>query len=180
MERNVLFAGFLLAVLSGSVAAWAASVSFGASVSAEASAAADGSRIGPWFGNVPFETVHRGQYDYFGFQEPTHRVARNATAWKELWMMGQNVQDQPAPEVDFSKRIVVAVFSGFKPTGGYDLEVRRVIRTPWAMHVFVEETSPGKGCFVTQALTDPNHMVSVPTSGLPVKVIRSHRVQDCN
>lgn len=94
-------------------------------------------------------------------------------------MSGQNLQERPVPFVDFSKRMVVAVFAGTKNTGGYSIEVRRVLQTPWALYVFVQETSPGAGCFVTQALTDPNHMVMVPTSDVPVKVIRHSQVRDC-
>lgn len=51
--------------------------------------------------------------------------------------------------------IIIAIFSGEKPTGGYSIKAVSIEDNEGATNIFVEETSPKDGDIVTEALTNP-------------------------
>jgi len=111
---------------------------------------------------MEFQTVEKGYYS--GHTDSAYYVIQDADKWAEVWK--QHVQimhdpEQPPPEVDFSKTTIVAVCMGQFNTGGYGIEVKEIIDTGLSMVVKVEKTYPGKGCFVTEAFSQPFHMVKV-------------------
>ncbi len=56
-----------------------------------------------------------------GVEVPRQAVVRNDQEWSALWQ--QHAGAKPLPKVDFSKRTVVAVFLGSRPSAGYSVEV---------------------------------------------------------
>ncbi len=56
---------------------------------------------------------------------------------------------------------MVAVFAGERPTGGYQLHLERVIRTPSSISLHIRESKPDPGDMVTQALTYPSLIMVV-------------------
>ncbi|MBA4492912.1 protease complex subunit PrcB family protein [Paenactinomyces guangxiensis] len=50
---------------------------------------------------------------------------------------------------------------GERNTGGYSIQVKKVIRKGRNVTVYAEETTPPKGGFVTQAITNPFTIISV-------------------
>ena len=102
--------------------------------------------------------------------EPRLAIARDAESWKTLWEEHArlNLPTPPAPEVDFEQSMVVAVFLGQRPSGGYAVEIESCTVQDDELHVRRLETVPGQDA-VTMALTAPFHMVTVPqTEGTPV------------
>lgn len=73
------------------------------------------------------------------------------------------------PEVDFNKSILVAVFSGTKPTGGYAVKITSVYIQEDRMIVEYQEIKPPADIMVTQALTQPYHILSIPKTDLPIE-----------
>ena len=65
-------------------------------------------------------------------------------------------------EIDFSGFIIIAVFMGEKPTGGYDIRIQSIVRKGEILEVHVLTRVPGEGEMVTQALTSPYHIVMCP------------------
>src|SRR5687768_16334443 len=106
-------------------------------------------RIGRWVGS--------------GIRGARRLVIRDAATWTQFWSeLGAGVR----PEVDFSTDLVIAVASGERSSGGHDIEVRQVARTGGQLRIAVVETSPGEGCVITAALTQPVDVVVVPASGV--------------
>lgn len=117
--------------------------------------ASDGPAAGS---NVSFETVDQGQQS--GLEEVCLTTARNETAWRDLWTAHQSraSDPDPRPEVDFSTRMIVAIFKGQSPDGchGASIENLTVDNSTLVVHgafVVVE----GAACH--QAVTYPFHIV---------------------
>ena len=110
---------------------------------------------------VPFQTVAKGYQS--GISEPLEIVARNQADWTALWKKHASTESNPppAPAIDFGKEMVVAVFLGERPTGGHDIEITSVERSGDNLVVSFVERSPQPGGVVTQAFTQPFHIVRV-------------------
>ena len=69
------------------------------------------------------------------------------------------------PGVTLPDRVVlVAVFQGQQPTGGFTVRVTRIERSGDRLVVHVILTKPLDNAFVTQSLTSPLHVVSISPS----------------
>ncbi len=81
--------------------------------------------------------------------------------------------------VDFRERVVVAVFMGLRPTGGYQVDIREVEERDGKMYVYAYFRTPGEDCIVTQQITYPYEIVSIPHTNLPIEVVTEVEVYDC-
>lgn len=115
---------------------------------------------------LAFSTLARG--DTSGVIAPTYLAIRSREAWQTLW--AQHVMGSPSalPIVDFSREIVLAVFAGERPTGGYEIVITTVEAGSGGLLVTYSETGPPPGSFLTQQLTHPYHLVRVPRVGGPI------------
>ncbi|MBX9582475.1 MAG: protease complex subunit PrcB family protein [Gemmataceae bacterium] len=104
--------------------------------------------------------------------KPRHQIVRDPAEWKALWERVHSRQPPgPAvPEVDFGKEMVVAVFAGGRPSGGYGLEVARVERAAGGLTVRVTERTPNPDKMYTQATTAPYVLAVVPKHPGEVRV----------
>ena len=64
-------------------------------------------------------------------------------------------------EVDFEENTVLAVVLGVRPTGGYSIEIEKIIEKEDKLVLKAIETRPGESCRVTMAQTYPYQVVSV-------------------
>ena len=78
-----------------------------------------------------------------------------AKLWKEH-------DSRPAPDVDFSRSIVVGVFLGTRPTAGYGVTITAVTSKAGGATVDYVEQKPAPGRMTAQVLTSPFHLVTVP------------------
>lgn len=92
---------------------------------------------------------------------------------------------EPPPGLSFNQSWVLHYSMGVRNTGGYDtsiLSVERVGKGNTA-HVVVttQEVSPGEGCIVTQALTNPQITVKIPKqkSGVTVDLVTNEITTEC-
>lgn len=98
---------------------------------------------------VDFETISKG---YYSSQKKASNYAINdIERWTEIWNL--------AGEIDFSKETVIAVFMGEFPTGGFSIEIKEIREDDDKIIVRVETASPEPGSPVTQALSQPYHIV---------------------
>ena len=111
---------------------------------------------------MPSTEIARG--DSSAIQETRVAVVRTPEAWAELWAEhGANtLPPPPAPEVDFERQMVVAVFLGVRPCGGYGVEIAECAPREDRIVVRARETRPGPDELVTMALTAPYAMRAVP------------------
>jgi hypothetical protein len=111
---------------------------------------------------VDFQTVEKGRRS--GVREALQIAVRSQAEWSALWQKHASIGANPTPPtvIDFDKEIVVGVFLGEKPTGGYETEIIRAEQADDTLYVYYREISPQPGRLVTQALTQPFHIVRVP------------------
>jgi len=97
------------------------------------------------------------------------RTILDPETWESLW---RELSRDPAPKVDFKGQQVVAVFLGQRPSGGYSIEIVRVL--PGEAYVSVEyrERTPPPGRTPPEGATSPFALKLIPKSTLPVRFTR--------
>lgn len=98
---------------------------------------------------IDFETLSKGSYS--GYKESANYVMNSNEELKELKLQ--------ISEIDFSKSTAIAVFMGEFNTGGYAIEITEVIEKENKIIIKVIKTFPEPGQPVTQALSQPYHIV---------------------
>jgi hypothetical protein len=93
----------------------------------------------------------------------------------EMRVFAEGGKEPPPPPINFEKEMVVAVFAGQKPTGGYSVKVEKVVyaagrKTVWVVY---SEKAPGPDAMTTQVLTYPSHVVAVTKVEGEVKFVKS-------
>src|SRR5262245_6028159 len=118
------------------------------------------------------DTVEKGYRS--GVREPLQVVIRKQDEWNAFWKQHSSIDTNPqlAPSVDFDREMVVGIFLGEKPTGGYEVEIVRAERRDSSLYFYYREKSPPPGAMVTQALTQPFHLVRVAKYDNPQIVFR--------
>lgn len=119
-----------------------------------------------------FETVDKGSYS--GHRIRKDYVVRNNEYWKGIYAETCEIYipKLEAPEVDFNKDMVIAVYMGTQMTGGYGIGIKKVLEKKKILEVLVEEHDPKPWFIYTQALTQPYHIVKTKVSKKKVKFKR--------
>jgi hypothetical protein len=118
-----------------------------------------------------------GQWTRTGIGESRRLVIRDINAWAQFWSE-LGVGDRPS--VDFSHDVVVAVASGQRPTGGYEIAVDRVTQAKGELTVEVVERTPGPNCMTTASLTQPVDIVVVPAADTKsLSFLERKEIRDC-
>lgn len=107
-----------------------------------------------------------------GIDTPRQAVARSDQEWGALWQQHAGL-GKPAPKVDFSKRTVVAVFLGSRPSAGYRVEVSGTRQQGKTLIVAWREIPPARDSLLAQVLTSPAHLVSIPKFDGEIKFERA-------
>ena len=92
---------------------------------------------------------------------PRQAVAKTQKEWDTLWR--QHAGDKPAPKIDFTRRMVVAVFLGSRATGGFRVDITGARRDGDKLIVEWREQRPDRRDIVAQVLTSPAHLATVET-----------------
>jgi hypothetical protein len=114
------------------------------------------------------KTVARGAQS--AVDDARQVTARTQDEWTTIWRTHDF--ERPAPKVDFAREMVVGVFMGGRPTGGFSVEIVGAREDGGALVVQYRETMPGPGAMTAQVLTSPFHLVSVPRVNGDVKFER--------
>jgi hypothetical protein len=120
---------------------------------------------------VPIRTLAKGAFS--AHLSMTNAIFRDDTSWKKFWNQHTSkiTPAEPAPAVDFSKEMVIAVTQGQQRTGGYSIEIKRAEIKEKNLQITVERKSPPKGAMTIQSLTAPFHYVAIPRSELKVTFV---------
>ncbi len=94
-------------------------------------------------------------------EDAKQAVARTPGEWEALWRLHAGART-PLPKIDFSKRTVVAVFLGTRPSAGYAVEVSGTRPVGKTLVVEWREQAPRPGEVSAQVMTSPSHLVSIP------------------
>jgi hypothetical protein len=113
---------------------------------------------------IQFETLEKGFYCNIKSQE--NHLVKDKVKWQNLWhRIHDNIVLPPkTPYIDFKKEMVIAVFIGFHPTGGYNVEIKEIVEIDDSVVVNVVLTTPPKGSCVTMSTTSPYHIVKCKKS----------------
>jgi hypothetical protein len=116
------------------------------------------SELGTRLSIDPIEKGYRS-----GVRDPLQVVIRNQDEWNTFWKRHSSIDTNPppAPIIDFNREMVVGIFPGEKRTGGYEVEIGRAERRDSSLYFYYREESPPPGAMVTQALTQPFHLVKI-------------------
>lgn len=119
---------------------------------------------------IPFETVFQGWYAN-GIVERTALVVNDTGAYRSVWeVITRGVfPTPPAPPVDFETTTLIFVSSGVMPSGGYEVEIERIVAVDDGLEVEVVISEPPEDAAVTAALTQPYHGVVLNKTALPVR-----------
>lgn len=105
----------------------------------------------------------KGQF--CGVSAPETRTAKTPEQWEALWKdIGR-----PAPAVDLSGKMAVAVFLGERPTGGFRVQFLEP-KTSKERVTLGYRVLPPKGMAI-QAFTQPYAVRLLPLSKLPVEIV---------
>lgn len=127
---------------------------------------------------LQFETIAKGSG---GHSEKVNYLIENDSDWEELWekVNSLSISKPPSPEVDFTQNSIIAIFQGMKSTGGYSIEIIKVVETENSVEVFIKEVSPGENCIVTQAFTQPHHIIKTKKIDKKVNFTTEQEIKDC-
>ena len=121
--------------------------------------------------SLPLRTLGKGALS--GIQEPAEEVIKDQAAWAKAWAKHAAKPNETAPEIDFSKQMVVLVALGRKNTGGYSVQISKIEPVGDRLQISVVRTTPAPGAMTIQALTAPFHMVVVAKSDLKPKFVQA-------
>jgi hypothetical protein len=111
---------------------------------------------------IPFQ--HLAAEVWSQMEEPTALTVRTRSAWEDLWRRATANRQTPAnaPQVDWSTDWVLFVATGTRPSTGYRVEIRRLVRRGHTIHVYAVEILPPHRAVTGCALTHPLHAVTTP------------------
>jgi hypothetical protein len=118
---------------------------------------------------VPFMTLDKGSRS--GIRERKRVVVKTEREWEKLKRSHQASGSRTQiPSVDFEQEMVAAVFAGEKRTGGYGIEITKIEEDAQdrRLTVFFRENRPPPNAMLTQALTQPFHVVKLKKTTLKV------------
>jgi len=111
------------------------------------------------------KTVDKGPMSAIDSQRQV--TVRTPEEFATLWKSHAN--DRKMAEVDFTNNMVVGIFLGSRPTGGYGVEIVGAQPEGNTLVVKYKEARPGRGMMTAQVLTSPFHLVAVPKFDGPVR-----------
>jgi hypothetical protein len=117
---------------------------------------------------VEFETV--AKQGMSSHREKQNYVITNTADWANLWNKAFETSNRvpPLPEIDFTERMVIAVFRGTTPDPCHDVKITKLIETEGVLKVHAREKLPGRGCGCVAVIGAPFHIIVIPKTGKPV------------
>jgi len=124
-------------------------------------------------GSLPFATLARGEDAPRVLTAPA--VFSTRSEYADYW---STLSDDPPPEVDFEREIVVLAAVGIRDEAGDSVEVRRIVPVETGTLIDVVERVPGNFCSPASGDQAPYHLVVAPLLADPVRFaeIRVERV----
>jgi len=130
-------------------------------------------------GPVTFSVLSQGTRAS-GISDRKNFAVRSELAFEDLWQKVHGEDGEALPKVAFDQYQVIGVFAGIKSSGGYAISVISVQDSATERMVTIAITSPGEGCSVTQALTNPYQLIKLPASNLPLTREYVEEIRPCS
>jgi uncharacterized protein (UPF0248 family) len=113
--------------------------------------------------------------------EEENVVINDNAQWQSLWLtlFTNTGAKPPLPEIDFTRRTIVAVFQGEQASGGYEISIEEIVETENALDITVKAFSPGQRCVVTGISTRPLHIVEIEKTQKEIVFHVKHKIRNC-
>ncbi len=108
---------------------------------------------------IPFETILRTAFS--GSETKGTMVVQKKNDLENFEVANENEMPEELLEVDYEKNTLIMVMAGTKNTGGFDIEIEKIIETNNGVTVFYKETNPPKDAMLIMAFTYPTHAVTI-------------------
>ncbi len=107
----------------------------------------------PEHSEVPFERMLSGQLGLS--QEAKNAVVKSAEEWRALFRTSGPGIEPPPLDIDWSKKMLIAVSLGSRPSGGYAVAIDSLSLkdSHWVVHA--RESRPAKDSLQTTMITAP-------------------------
>jgi hypothetical protein len=115
--------------------------------------------------------------NFGNIQTPTNRIIRTQSEWKAFHKKNTTAH---FPFIDFSKKQVVVIASGTKPSGGYQTLVSDVYEISETLYIRAILINPGNTCGATMSLTYPATVFVMPKNKKPVQFSVIDVYRNCN
>ena len=108
---------------------------------------------------LSFETLYTDVYAWAATEQQFLVITDDSE-----WASFRSEYEIQAYFEDFNHFFLIAAFQGYKPTGGYGIEITRMVQDENVVTVTVYLKEPKPGEPVTEAFTSPCHIVKVAKS----------------
>lgn len=117
---------------------------------------------------IPYQLVAQGPHS--GIATRQFVVVDRAEQWRSLWQDHRGSRNARAPDINFDRYRLVAIFMGEQRSGGYSIDVQRIEKRDEAVWIKLREQTPAPDQMVTMALTQPFVMVKIPRIQAPIRL----------
>jgi hypothetical protein len=115
---------------------------------------------------LPLRSLGKGSQSFVDDMKQV--TARTTDEWNAVWK--KHDPAHPAPDVDFSRDMVLGIFLGSRNSAGYSVEIVGVDKpASGGLVVRYKETVPARAAVTAQIITSPYHLVAVPKADGPVR-----------
>lgn len=113
-------------------------------------------------------------------ESQTNKVIKSQEEWSNF-LSSLNKRNDITPEinVDFATQDLVIIAMGTQSSGGYSVEINKVIEYNDQIVVYAIENSPGFNCATTSVISYPSQFVTTPKTNKPVKFEISKKINQC-
>lgn len=136
-------------------------------------------------GSLSVQRLDSALHNYYrhssGLPDSARLVIRNRDEWADIWsrIVSNHGPTPPAPEIDFSREVVLVAAMGTRSSGGFSIAITNVAEEAGGLVATVVSTSPGPTCGTTAALTAPVDIVRVSRPSVAVRFVEQQAVHDC-
>ena len=118
---------------------------------------------------------------YSGIRDSLRLVIRDAATWQGYWAAIQRpfIPAPAAPDVDFTREMIVLAAAGTRPTAGFGIRIETVTADSARVVVVVRRTVPGTSCALAAVVTQPVDLARIPVTALPVTFAERIERTDC-
>lgn len=134
---------------------------------------------------LPLARFHERTQGYFRFNSGVANelmtAIRNADHWRARWALASARfgSAPPEPEVDFEKDMLLMAAMGSRGSGGYSVDIERVVDRPHELVAHVRFTSPGERCGAIAVITSPADVVRLPRFDKKIRWEVKRVTRDC-
>jgi hypothetical protein len=131
---------------------------------------------------VEFEVIAPATHTLLGIRTRRREVIRTFEEWQAWFdeLYSHMTPRPPALGIDFDSRMIVAVTTGVRYTGGHAITVESIHETAdGTLYVTVLTTSPAVGCVTTQMMTSPSAAVSLERREAEVVFVERELTLEC-